>query len=86
MKKVFHIYADPSHAWLKVSFDDLRALNLRRWQFSQYSYVNNNSMFLEEDCDAGLFVKAYNEVNGKSPHMRFHHSNKRSKIRGYASN
>ena len=57
-KLTFH--ADPSHGWLEVDFADLDALNITT-QVSRYSYHSGTRAFLEEDCDAGLYLDAAKE-------------------------
>ena len=52
-KLTFH--ADPSHGWLEVDFADLDALHITP---SRYSYHSGTRAFLEEDCDAGLYLDA----------------------------
>lgn len=87
MKKVFNVYCDPGHAWLKVSFADLRAIGMHSGKFSNYSYLSDNAIYLEEDCDLPLFVKAYEAWTGNAPTFREHVSRSRaSRIRGYALN
>lgn len=54
-KLTFH--ADPSHGWLEVDFADLDALHITA-QVSRYSYHSGTRAFLEEDCDAGLYLDA----------------------------
>lgn len=54
-KLTFH--ADPSHGWLEVDFADLEALHITA-QVSRYSYHSGTRAFLEEDCDAGLYLDA----------------------------
>ena len=56
-KRKLLFIADPGHGWLKVNFRDLVALGIAG-QVSHYSYLNNGYAYLEEDCDAGLFVRA----------------------------
>jgi hypothetical protein len=55
MSYVFH--TDPSHGWLEVDKDELSLLNIAD-KISSYSYKLGNKVFLEEDCDAGLFINA----------------------------
>lgn len=50
-------YSDPSHSWLKVSKWDLQALNIAD-KISTYSYMNGNNAYLEEDCDAEIYLNA----------------------------
>jgi hypothetical protein len=54
-KLTFH--ADPSHGWLEVDFADLDALHITA-KVSRYSYHSGSRAFLEEDCDAGLYLEA----------------------------
>ena len=55
MSYVFH--TDPSHGWLEVDKDELSLFNIAD-KISSYSYKLGNKVFLEEDCDAGLFINA----------------------------
>jgi len=58
MKK-YKFHYDSSHGWLEVDIEDIIRLNLQD-KISEYSYKNGNKVFLEEDCDAPLFI---NEAN-----------------------
>ena len=62
--KTIHLrwYTDPSHAWLQVSRRDAEKLGCLH-RFSQYSYqsAKGNTLYLEEDCDAAIFLRALNE-------------------------
>jgi hypothetical protein len=55
MSYVFH--TDPGHGWLEVDKDELSLFNIAD-KISSYSYKLGNKVFLEEDCDAGLFINA----------------------------
>jgi len=55
MSYVFH--TDPGHGWLEVDKDELTLFNIAD-KISSYSYKLGNKVFLEEDCDAGLFIDA----------------------------
>lgn len=59
MKKDFQLpfHRDPGHGWVEVSRSDLASLKIAH-KISGYSYQKGNSVFLEEDCDAGIFIKA----------------------------
>jgi len=52
-KLTFH--ADPGHGWLEVEFSDLEELNIQE-KISRYSHIRGNKVYLEEDCDASLFL------------------------------
>jgi hypothetical protein len=54
---VYTFHSDNGHGWLQVGKDELVMLGIEN-SISGYSYRNNNNVFLEEDCDASLFVNA----------------------------
>jgi hypothetical protein len=78
----FQIYADPGHAWCKVSFKKLFDLGLHD-KISHYSYMRGLYAYLEEDCDLSLLIQAI-KARGDSVAFKESHTNKTSKIRGYA--
>jgi len=54
---------DPGHGWIEVSYAELVALGIAdrisRYSYASFSnYENNPFIYLEEDCDAGLWLKA----------------------------
>jgi hypothetical protein len=49
-------YADPAHGWLQVDRADLDTLGIGD-KISPYSYSKGERVYLEEDCDAGLFIE-----------------------------
>ena len=53
-------YADPGHGWLEVDRSDLDALGISD-KVSRYSYSKGGKAYLEEDCDAGLFIETAKE-------------------------
>jgi len=53
-KLTFH--ADPGHGWLEVEFSDLVELDIEN-KISPYSYARLDRVYLEEDCDAHLFME-----------------------------
>lgn len=53
----FTWYSDPGHAWLEVPKPLVDGLEL---PISRFSYTDGKKVYLEEDCDAGRFLKAYN--------------------------
>lgn len=81
--KFYDFYADPGHGWLKVKRSELVALNILN-EISGYSYQNGDCVFLEEDCDVSIFIRAMKnqEVTVK---IREHYTNRESKIRNYES-
>lgn len=58
---VFH--SDPGHAWLAVLIAELLELGIET-MISPYSYENNGKAYLEEDCDATVFMNAYEKKMG----------------------
>lgn len=55
--KIYDFISDPGHGWLKVPMMDLMASGISG-QISEYSYQTRDFAFLEEDCDAGIFIEA----------------------------
>ena len=53
--KQYRFISDPGHAWLEVPQAELGALRIKP---SSYSYQNEGMVYLEEDCDASLFIDA----------------------------
>ena len=56
-------YNDPAHGWLAVERKEIYDLGIAD-KVSGYSYQKGLSVFLEEDCDMGLFIKAKCEKAG----------------------
>ena len=84
MRNVYHFYADPSHAWLKVTRSEIDSLGIAD-KISHHSYVNGENVFLEEDIDAGVFLDAVKAIKGDDwkPVFKEHFTNNSSKIRNY---
>lgn len=72
-------HQDPGHGWLEVDRAQLVELDIAD-QISRYSYVRGPVAFLEEDCDASLFVQACN-AKGITVHCTPKHTNGDSFIR-----
>jgi len=53
---------DSGHGWLKVPHSELRTLGIAD-KISLYSYSNGSYAYLEEDCDAGVFIDAKGGMN-----------------------
>ena len=71
----FVYYQDPGHGWVEVSLAILIDLGIAS-QVSHYSYVddthtyiNDPLVYLEEDCDAGLFIEAFQKKHGSQPDL-----------------
>ena len=54
-------YSDPSHGYLKVPKSLLRELGISD-KISTYSYETLSFAYLEEDCDATLFIETLKEL------------------------
>lgn len=82
VRKAFNFFSDPGHGWLRVKLDDLIEVNMTVKDFSNYSYIKNDNVYLEEDCDAPIFIDRWKQ---KYDVVRFNekHSNRASKIRSY---
>lgn len=84
MKKItLQSFSDPGHGWLKCKRKLLVDLGIAE-SISRFSYERGEDVFLEEDCDAGILIKAL-EVRGVQVKMRHTSTNRQSKIRGYYS-
>lgn len=60
---VFH--EDPGHGWLEVPYQALKLLKIED-KVTGYSYIKDQTVFLEEDLDAPLFIKSFLVHIGKS--------------------
>ena len=81
MSKAFSFYVDPGHGWLAVRHDQLADLDLTPADFTQYSHIDGVHIYLEEDCDAGKFIDAFEARHGHKPELRERHTNIDSFIR-----
>jgi len=63
---MFTFHTDPGHGWLEVPRKMLTELGIDS-EITGYSYQAAESVFLEEDGDAGTFFKAYMKKHGKPP-------------------
>ena len=52
--------SDPGHGWLSVSLKDIIALDIKD-KISSCSYMTLTRAYLEEDCDASVFMNAAKE-------------------------
>jgi hypothetical protein len=78
---VFH--ADQGHGWLAAPLNEFTALGLTSKSFSRYSYRKGSMAYLEEDCDAGIFARAYVAKYGQPLPIIEKHTNSDSPIRNY---
>jgi hypothetical protein len=78
----FNSHSDAGHGWLAVKLDMLEKLDLID-KISKFSYIKGKTVYLEEDCDASLFVQAFTARFGEI--VTVNKWCERSPIRGYAS-
>ena len=88
--KFYIFFSDPGHAWLRVKKTGLVKLGIAH-KISRYSYMKSDWAYLEEDCDAGLFLRTkfggnlnYKELQSKGV-LKEKNTNNQSKIRSYDS-
>lgn len=58
----FEYFSDPGHGWLKVPLDLVDRLGILH-AISPYSYYRHGFLYLEEDCDMPLFLRAMRAGN-----------------------
>ena len=75
-------YQDPGHGWVRVSIGLLHGLKIAH-EISPYSYRRESYAYLEEDCDLSRLLAAA-AAAGITIKLKQFHTNKQSKIRGYA--
>ena len=87
-KAKYIFFNDPGHAWLRVKRAELAELGISR-EISSYSYQMGIYVYLEEDCDAGVFLRAkygkdisFRELEALNV-IEDKHTNGTSAIRGY---
>ena len=81
MMRSFQYFTDSEHGWIKVPVKLLKSLGIEG-KISMYSYRRGEYAYLEEDCDASLFLDSM-KADGKECKLVAKHTNKRSKIRSY---
>ena len=79
--KLITVYADPGHAWAKVSKKELTKLGIAG-EISGCSYEKGEYVFLEEDCDLEKYILAL-RAKGIAYRFKENHTNRQSKIRNY---
>lgn len=68
-KMVFNFHSDAGHGWLAVKKDLVRELGLIP-QISQYSYMQGQTAYLEEDGDVFKFLQAFRARFGCEPQIK----------------
>ena len=75
-------HTDPGHGWLEVDRSELDRLGISG-RISPYSYMRGATAYLEEDCDATLYIDAVRAETGRNPDYVEKHTNDSSPIRSY---
>ena len=86
--KELYFHSDPGHAWLAVPRKDIEAQGLLS-EVSCFSYEHDGIVYLEEDCDAPLymntlpedsvkFIEVFKEHSPIRHYPRFHYNSERS--------
>ena len=75
-------YQDPGHGWVRVSVGLLHGLKIAHL-ITPFSYRRGNHAYLEEDGDLSQLLTAA-AAAGITVKLKQRHTNKTSKIRGYA--
>lgn len=60
----FKFHYDAGHGWLQVHLNDLHELGLAPADFTKYSYRKGDWLYLEEDLDAGTFIREWERKSG----------------------
>lgn len=80
----FNFYFDAGHGWLEVPMSQAAAVGLDEGDFTAYSYRQGNTLYLEEDLDAMIFVRAWEAEQGRFAARDIDHGSY-SEIRTYAA-
>tara|TARA_R110002051_G_scaffold105866_1_gene178947 strand:+ start:244 stop:564 length:321 start_codon:yes stop_codon:yes gene_type:complete len=54
----FTLHSDSGHGWLGVPIVFLKKINMTAANFTGFSYLDDEKIYLEEDCDCYIFQKA----------------------------
>lgn len=75
------LYADPGHGWLAVKLKLLSELGILS-DISRCSFMRGKTAYLEEGCDAGVFMDAARHA-GYEVTVTVKHTDKYHRIRNY---
>ena len=65
-----NFYSDSAHGWAKVSINEIKELGIEK-DITTYSYVADDSVYLEEDYDLGLYINAIKKEYGDDTDINF---------------
>lgn len=83
MLRTINIYTDPGHGWARVKRAELAKLGVLD-KVTPYSFERNDSVYLEEDCDLGLYVLALKARGHEIKYRETNCDRRYSRIRNYA--
>ena len=81
--KAYTFHTDAGHGWLQVKKSELRTLGIAE-KITGFSYQYLDSVYLEEDCDAGTFLSAL-KAQGTQFAIKERHDGDYSRIRDFAN-
>ena len=60
--QTYRYIQDPGHGWIEVPLDELENI---AYKISRYSYMDKRTgkAYLEEDCDAAIFIKKLKDTD-----------------------
>ena len=60
--QTYRYIQDPAHGWIEVPLEELESIG---YKISRYSYMNpkTGKAYLEEDCDAAIFIKKLKDTD-----------------------
>ncbi len=79
---MFIKYCDPRHAWLQVSLETIKEIGKSVSDYTSFSFIDDEYIYLEEDVDQKLFEQDY----GKPIQIQIMRSDNRSRVRDLAHN
>ena len=79
---MFKKYCDPRHGWLQVPLQTIKEIGKSVSDYTSFSFIDNDYIYLEEDVDQKLFEEDY----GKPFKIKLVRSKNFSKIRKLAHN
>lgn len=79
--KTLYYFTDPGHGWVRVRREEKLFQSIAH-MVTEHSYQRGKYVYLEEDYDAGLYIKAIKEA-GMEIKWEQYPTNRLSKIRGY---
>lgn len=65
-----NFYSDSAHGWAKVSINEIKELGIEK-DITTYSYMTDDSVFLEEDFDLNIYINAIKKQHGNDIDINF---------------